>query len=86
LRADIQGLSAEAEGELRRRLALRDGETLDYEGFLKELKRIHEIVQEFDPHLRDDRAVGRAARNLGADGKVMPPDSMDVTLIISVRE
>ena len=50
------------------------------------LDRIHQIVGEFDPHLNDSKAVGKIPRKLGADGKLVPPDSMDVTLIISPRD
>ena len=86
LHVDIQGLSAEAAAELRQRLALREGETLDHAAFVKELERIHQIVTEFDPHLNDNRMMAKAPRKAGADGKALPPDSMDVTLIVSPRD
>ncbi len=86
LHVDIQGLSAEAAAELRQRLALQEGEVFDHAAFVKELERIHQIVSEFDPHLNDSRAVGKVARKTGADGKVVPPDSMDVTVIIAPRD
>ena len=86
LHVDIQGLSDEAAAELRQRLALREGEVFDHAAFVRELDRIHQIVGEFDPHLNDSKAVGKIPRKLGADGKLVPPDSMDVTLIISPRD
>jgi hypothetical protein len=86
LHVDIQGLSDEAAAELRQRLALREGEVFDHAAFVKELERIHQIVSEFDPHLNDSRAVGKVARKTGADGKALPPDSMDVTVIIAPRD
>jgi TonB family protein len=86
LHVDIQGLSDEAAAELRQRLALREGEVFDHAAFVRELDRIHQIVGDFDPHLNDSKAVGKIPRNLGADGKLVPPDSMDVTLIISPRD
>jgi TonB family protein len=86
LHVDIQGLSAEAAAELRQRLALQEGEVFDHAAFVKELERIHQIVSEFDPHLNDSRAVGKAARKTGADGKALPPDSMDVEVIIAPRD
>jgi hypothetical protein len=86
LHVDIQGLSAEAAAELRQRLALQEGEVFDHAAFVKELERIHQIVTEFDPHLNDGKAVARVPRKVGADGKVLPPDSMDVTLIIAPRD
>ncbi len=86
LHVDIQGLPAEAAAELRQRLALREGEVFDYAAFVKELERIHQIVSEFDPHLNDSKAVGKIQRKVGADGKALPPDSMDVTIVISPRD
>jgi hypothetical protein len=86
LHVEIQGLSDEATAELRQRLALREGETFDGAALAKELDRIHQIVSEFDPHLNDSRAMAKVPRNVGADGKALPPDSMDVTLIISPRD
>jgi hypothetical protein len=86
LHVDIQGLSDEATADLRRRLALREGEILDHAAFVKELERIHQIVSEFDPHLNDSRMLAKVPRKVGADGKVLPPDSMDATLIISPRD
>lgn len=86
LHVDIQGLSDEAAAELRQRLALREGEVFDHAAFVKELERIHQIVSEFDPHLNDSRAVGKVARKTGADGKALPPDRMDVTVIIEPRD
>jgi len=86
LHVDIQGLSDEAAAELRQRLALREGEVFDHAAFVRELDRIHQIVSEFDPHLNDSKAIGKVPRKVGADGKVVPPDSMDVTLIISPRD
>ena len=86
LHVDIQGLSDEAAAELRQRLALREGEVFDHAAFVKELERIHQIVSEFDPHLNDSRAVGKVARKTGADGKALPPDRMDVTVIIAPRD
>jgi hypothetical protein len=86
LHVDIQRLSPEAAAELRQRLALREGQFFDHAAFVKELERIHQIVSEFDPHLSDSRAMAKAPRNVGADGKVLPPDSMDVTLIIAPRD
>jgi hypothetical protein len=86
LHVDIQGLPAEAAAELRQRLALREGETFDHAALAKELERIHQIVTEFDPNLSDKRMMAKAPRNVGADGKVLPPDSMDVTLIILPRD
>jgi len=83
LHVDIQGLSPEATAELRQRLALREGETLDHAALVKELGRIHQIVNEFDPHLSDGRSVAELRRKFGADGKLVPPDSMDITVIIS---
>ena len=86
LHVDIQGLSAEAAAELRQRLALREGETFDHAALVKELERIRQIVTEFDPHLNYSRMMAKVPRNVGADGKVLPPDSMDVTLMISPRD
>ena len=86
LHVDIQGLSDEAAAELRQRLALQEGQVFDYAAFVKELERIHQIVTEFDPHLNDRRAVGKVARRTGADGKAVPPDSMDVTIVIAPRD
>jgi hypothetical protein len=86
LHVDIQGLPDGAAAELRQRLALREGEVFDYAAFVKELERIHQIVSEFDPHLNDSKAIGKVPRKLGAGGKVVPPDSVDVTLIISPRD
>jgi TonB family protein len=87
LRVDIQGLSPEAAAELRQRLALREGEVFDHAAFVKELERIHQIVTEFDPHLSDSnsRTMTKVSRKAGADGKALPPDSMDAVLIISPR-
>ena len=86
LHVDIRGLSDEASAELRQPLALREGEVFDHAAFVKELERIHQIVSEFDPHLNDSRMMAKAPRDVGADGKVLPPDSMEVTLIISPRD
>jgi TonB family protein len=85
LHVDIRDLSPEAAADLRRRLALREGELLDYESFKKELARIHQIVKEFDPHLSDQKMEAKVPRSVGADGQVILPDSINLTLIISRR-
>jgi TonB family protein len=75
---DIQGLSPEAAEELRRRLPIKEGETIDTEGF----RRVEETVKAFDPHLSSQVVTSVMERRVGPDGQVMPPDRADITIHI----
>jgi TonB family protein len=77
----IQGLSPEAEAELRRRVSVREGAVFTREEMAEEMRRLGEIVKEFDPHLRIGSAA-RARRTTGPDGLLIPPDVMEVTIRI----
>jgi hypothetical protein len=67
---------------LRRRLAVREGETTDSEALKKTVGRIRQVMKEFDPHLMDATYFDFPPRKFGADGKPIPWDSVEATTVI----
>jgi beta-lactamase regulating signal transducer with metallopeptidase domain len=69
--------------ELRQRLAVNEDQPLDPDALHKELARIQQIVAALDSQLNASRMTGKLPHNLGPDGKLLIPDVIDVTLVIS---
>ncbi len=85
LHIDIQGLAPEATAELRRRLAVREGETLDSAAFKATLTRLRQVIKEFDPRLTDEVNFDFPPRKFAADGRPIPWDSADATVVIKAH-
>ena len=83
VRIDIQGIAPDAAEELRRRLPVKEGDTVDNDS----IRRLIEAARAFDPHLGLGRVSGSVPRQLGPDGRPMQPQGMqEITLEIRPME
>ena len=80
---EISGLSPEPAAELRQRLAIREGVTLDREAFMAELKRVSAGRETVRPASHRASEQRQPVRISDSTARITPPDMLELTFRVA---